>query len=162
MFKQWRVLLTLVCAAMGLVGCGGPAGRKPVHAVSGKVTLSGGPVAGATVIFSPVDKQPVATATTDDEGNYKLTTYTTGDGAVEGNYTVLVLRTAAPTSGATGPVPHDPKGAVPAAGAAMHAAAKKAPKEQPQLPAKYSQLGQSDLKAKVEAKANVFDLALNP
>lgn len=158
MFKQWRVLLTLACSVC-LVGCGKPAGRKTVYAVSGKVTLAGGPVAGATVIFSPMNKQPVATATSDGDGNYKLTTYDTGDGAVEGEYTVLVLKQAAP-SGATGPVGHDPKNT--AVGASMHAAAKKAPKEGTPLPAKYSQVGQSDLKAKVETKSNVIDLSLNP
>lgn len=86
----------LIC---GLAGCGGAEGQKTVYPVSGKVTLRGAPVAKATVIFQPVGKdQAVATAITDTEGVYKLTTYDSYDGATAGKYEVLISKSAAPAA----------------------------------------------------------------
>lgn len=161
MLKRSIEKLALICFVM-IAGCSGAeqAGRKDVHPVSGKVTLSGSPVAGATVVFSPKEGQPVATAMSDGQGNYKLKTYEAEDGAAVGEYTVLITKTA-PSTAPPGPAAHDPQN--PTAGAAMHAAQKNAPpKDGSALPEKYSQLGQSDLKAKVEAKSNVFDFPLMP
>lgn len=80
-------VLAFVC------GCsGGTEGQKPTHAVSGKVTFNGGPVVGAFVSFAPKDGQPVATGKTDNSGRYTLSTYETGDGAVEGDYVAVVTK----------------------------------------------------------------------
>jgi hypothetical protein len=92
-----------------IAGCGGSEGQKPVYPVSGKVTLRGAPVAKATVIFQPVGKdQAVATAMTDIEGVYKLTTYDSYDGATAGKYEVLISKSAAPAA-SNAPV-HDASG----------------------------------------------------
>jgi len=147
-------LLTLIA------GCGKTsAGRKPVHPVTGTVTLSGGPVPGATVTFSPKEGQPVAYAMTDDAGKYKLTTYDTGDGAVAGAYVALVLKPElSPTANSTGG--HDPNRT---SASAMHTAAKKSTKGAGGgIPERYSKPDQSDLKITVEAKSNVIDLTLKP
>ena len=80
-------VLAFVC------GCSGDTeGRKPTHSVTGKVTFNGGPVVGAFVSFAPRDGQPVATGKTDDSGRYTLSTYETGDGAVEGDYVAVVTK----------------------------------------------------------------------
>ncbi len=69
--------LSTYCAVLGvtlLVGCGDRSGVKLVPA-TGSVTYQGGPVAGAAVTFVP-QKGPVATAVTDDQGKFTLSTGT--------------------------------------------------------------------------------------
>jgi hypothetical protein len=104
---------TLLLSALSvcfLAGCGGAEGQKPVYPVSGKVTLAGAPIARATVIFQPLGKdQAVATAITDVQGVYRLTTYDSFDGAAAGQYEVMVTKNAAPVE-SNAPV-HDPTGA---------------------------------------------------
>ena len=75
-----------------LAGCGGGAteGRKPVYPTSGRITMSGSPVIGATVSFAPREGQPVAMGRTNDAGEYVLTTYDGGDGAAAGRFSVVV------------------------------------------------------------------------
>jgi hypothetical protein len=78
----------LVCAA----GCGGPR----LATVTGKVTLDGTPLAGATVSFYPIG-QPAdpadavaSTGTTDDNGEYSLETTKDQRGAVVGTHRVSI------------------------------------------------------------------------
>ena len=77
-----------------LAGCGGAGteGRVTVHAVTGKITMAGGPVSGATVAFAPRDGQPTAMGRTDSQGIYHLTTYENQDGAALGKYAVVVSK----------------------------------------------------------------------
>jgi hypothetical protein len=93
---------------LSLCGCSGSSDEKPVYEVTGTVTFGGGPVAKATVMFSPLDKQPVATGITDNKGVYRLTTYDSFDGAAAGKYDVLISKVAVP-KGSGAPV-HDPSG----------------------------------------------------
>ncbi len=96
---------------ISIAGCGGSGSEQlPVFPVSGKVTMAGAAVAKATVVFSPLDKnQRVATAVTDNDGMYKLTTYDSFDGATAGKFEVMISKVAAPT-GSSQPM-HDPTGA---------------------------------------------------
>ena len=147
---------------LGLVaGCGkASSGRKTVYSVTGTVTLSGGPVPGATVTLSPKEGQPVAYGTTDDSGKFKLSTYETGDGAVPGAYVALVLKPEAAPTNANSTGGHDPNQT---SASSMHSAAKKKPKGAGGgIPEKYSKPDQSDLKVTVEAKPNTIDLTLKP
>lgn len=106
---RYSLLLSALCICV-LMGCGGAEGQKPVYPVSGKVTMAGAPIAKATVIFQPLGKdQAVATAITDAQGVYKLTTYDSFDGAAAGKYEVMVTKNAAPAA-SNAPV-HDPTGA---------------------------------------------------
>ena len=98
----------IVLLALSLCGCSGSNDEQPVYEVSGTVTFGGGPVAKATVIFSPLDKQPVATGITDNKGVFQLTTYDSFDGAAAGKYDVLISKVAVP-KGSGAPV-HDPTG----------------------------------------------------
>lgn len=84
--------LALICSAILLAGCGGPQ-NPATYPVTGKVTLKGKPVAGASVVFVPQNAtEPGATATSQDDGTYSLTTYVNGDGARPGSYNVRVAK----------------------------------------------------------------------
>lgn len=88
--------LLIGCSSLCFAGCGGGAdgGGVPVYPVSGTITMNGGPVAGASVTFSPKSGQPAAAGRTDNSGNFTVTTYTSGDGAAEGDFVVLVRKFA--------------------------------------------------------------------
>ena len=84
-------------ATIGLItGCGGGGGadRPDRTPVSGTVTFAGAPVADAIVVFSPAveGEGRGATGITDADGNFVLGTYERSDGAVPGDYVVLVSK----------------------------------------------------------------------
>ncbi len=87
--------VVLAIVAMTLTGCSRKdANRLEVHPVAGQVTFNGKPAAGALVVFHP--KDPAAAvlkpnARVDQQGNYSLSTYSAGDGAPAGEYTVTVI-----------------------------------------------------------------------
>lgn len=75
-----------------IAGCSGA--KSPATAkVTGVVTYKGSPVEGATVIFAPSAGGKPATAITDAEGHYALSTFGAKDGAVPGDYKVTVTKT---------------------------------------------------------------------
>ena len=164
-------VLPVIILVGAIVGCSGDgtAGRKPTHAVQGTVTLAGAPVAGATVMFTPAGSdQRVATGKTDDDGKYTLTTYDTGDGAIVGEYRVLVIRSEKKEDTGAKVTDHDAfqkarsKGDDPTSTAA-HDAAEKASGSGSNLPGKYADVESTDLTGTVEAgKENVIDLKLEP
>ena len=85
-----RTALRWLLGAVLLSGmaCGGAG--KPVK-VSGRVTLDGQPLAGATVVFNPADgKGTIAAGRTDADGEFRLTTFGTDDGALPGDYKITV------------------------------------------------------------------------
>jgi hypothetical protein len=93
-----RTFAVIALAVIGAWGCGGPPeGQVAVHPVSGSVTYQGKPLAGAEVVFEPDQPPPAGltvpnpSATTDDSGAFKLTTYAPDDGAPAGPYKVKVL-----------------------------------------------------------------------
>jgi hypothetical protein len=88
----WLRFGTLALLLISLIGCRADQ-RKPVTPVQGQLLVDGAPAAHAIVVFHPVagsgdDIRP--TGTVDEEGNFKLTTYTPDDGAPEGEYLVSV------------------------------------------------------------------------
>jgi hypothetical protein len=89
--KRFASVVVLAAVAF-LPSCG--SSRKPVYPVAGHVFLKHKPVAGATVILHPVNAAPgdatKPAGKVDDQGEFKLTTYTQGDGAPEGDYVVTV------------------------------------------------------------------------
>lgn len=154
-----------IMTAFFMSGCGGGAvgggDRQPVHRTSGKITLEGAPVAGATVTFSPKGSGPPATGKTNANGEYKLTTYDAEDGATAGDFVVLVVKSSAPAS-VDPDAGHDADGSG-GEGDAMHAAQPAADEPESALPRKYSRVEDSDLTATVSAGApNKFDFDLTP
>lgn len=162
-----------MCGALLLfIGCGpggvGGGDQKKVYPVTGKITLNGAAVAGATVTFSPKQGQPVATGRTNSSGEYALTTYDANDGAAEGDYVVLVTKSAAPASDSSaGDSQHDAMTSGGGGGApGGHGAGSGGEDEAggSLLPEKYSDTGQSGLTATVstDSSKNKFDFDLKP
>lgn len=88
-------LFVAAISSLSLIGCGDS--RPKAIPVSGKVTYKGKEVpVGALVVFHPTDParekqiggKPFGKV--GDDGTFTLTTYTTGDGAPEGEYGVTV------------------------------------------------------------------------
>jgi len=80
-------------------GCSGkPPDNRPKRVpFSGKVTLDGKPVEGATVVLAPESGSgPAASGMTNAEGLVAFTTFESGDGAVPGTYAVTVTKTSFP------------------------------------------------------------------
>ena len=84
-------VFVLVTVGVVLTGCGNSS-RPPTYPVTGTVTSQGKPVAGAVITFVPTDKGEAASAITDSEGKYALTTWEAGDGARPGQYGVKVSK----------------------------------------------------------------------
>jgi len=86
-----RLLLGVSIGCAVLAGCGRaqrwPALTEPTTAV---VRLDGKPLAAALVVLGPVGKGYAAHGTTAADGKATLTTFRRGDGAVAGDYKVLV------------------------------------------------------------------------
>jgi hypothetical protein len=68
-----------------LIGCSDGPVRQ-----AGVVTLEGNPLAQVTVTFMSTENKRPATATTDQDGRFELTTANHGDGAFPGEYKVVV------------------------------------------------------------------------
>ncbi len=84
-----------VIVLAGLTGCSGDSeDRLPVYSASGQVLLEGKPLPHAFIVLHPRDASDKrvlpARGQTDENGNFQLTTYQSGDGAVEGEFAVTV------------------------------------------------------------------------
>lgn len=72
------------------VGCGGSG--SGTASVSGSIKYKGKPVAKANVSFTPAEGvSRAATGLTDDNGYYKLGTFSSNDGALPGKYRVAII-----------------------------------------------------------------------
>lgn len=77
------------------VGCGrSEATRLAVYPVKGQVTLNGKPLSNALVVLHPKAATPGSTttprATTDQNGQFEVSTYDSKDGAPVGEYAVTI------------------------------------------------------------------------
>lgn len=92
--RHWShfVLLGLAGALLApAAGCGG----RTVVPVSGKITLEGAPVGHGTITFMPIKNSkdlPLRPASSelDSEGQYYLSTFGSSDGAMPGEYNVVI------------------------------------------------------------------------
>ena len=85
-----RLGLLLPALLLTAAGCGGQG--RPVK-VEGVVTLDGHPLPGATVTFAPDPPESgrAASGRTDADGSFRLTTFQSDDGALPGEYKVIVV-----------------------------------------------------------------------
>lgn len=101
----------MLATLIALTGCGGdPGAERPDRTpVSGSVTFAGSPVSGATVTFSPATEGTgrAATGITDDAGNFVLGTFERADGAVAGDYKVLISKVEEPAADPANEVSED-------------------------------------------------------
>ena len=141
-FQQaWLVGLCIVLA-FNLTGCGSSNIQQPTFPASGQVMMDGKPVVGATVVLVPVDSTKFRWAEqpqgiTDKEGNFKLFTYSSNDGAPAAEYKVgIVLFEEAAEDGGD-QVKRD--------------------NSKVDLPKKYADPSLSGLTAKIEAKSTVLE-----
>jgi hypothetical protein len=89
-----RVCLPIAIILAAVAGCT-PSNRQKVYPVSGAIFLNGEPAVGARVFFSPAEDpaNPRALrpfAIVENDGSFRLTTYTKYDGAPAGDYVVIV------------------------------------------------------------------------
>jgi len=89
-------VLGMALAALAATGCSGRP-KNFASKVTGNVTLGGQPLAGASLIFTPVGGGPPSTGRTDESGNYSLHFGRVGqrtkrayDGAQIGEHTVQI------------------------------------------------------------------------
>lgn len=154
--SKLQVLLTFSVLFL-TVGCGFDDGLEKRYAVTGKVTYKGQPVAKGTINFMPVKPDGRGATGQILDGDYSLSTQATNDGAFPGEYKVTIdalnadftqAEAAAKKKGSTSvALPQD-----------MVAKAFKNAKNA--VPAKYSQVGSSPLKAEVKTSSNKFDFEL--
>lgn len=93
--------LLIVLLVVFVVGCGGDARMQKTYSVRGRVLLDSKPFKGAFVALIPKDTSKFVMnerpqATTDENGNFVLSTYLTGDGAPAGEYWVGIDSPNAP------------------------------------------------------------------
>jgi hypothetical protein len=86
-------ILALTCFVF--VGCGAGSDRQATVPVTGKVSVDGAAVGGASITFHPAaDGGRPAMAKTEADGTYSLTTYDEGDGAIAGKYNITISKMA--------------------------------------------------------------------
>jgi hypothetical protein len=97
----------LVCLVFfGFSGCG----SETLFPVSGKVTYKDGkPVTAGLVIFEPVGQKISARGEIQDDGSFQLGTHRDNDGALEGDYKVLIAPPPLPEEGRRRRSPIHPK-----------------------------------------------------
>jgi hypothetical protein len=106
--------LAFIALYLVLSGCG--TGKEPVYPVRGRVLdEKDHPAAGALIIFNPLGQNgsnsPKPVGRVEEDGEFRLTTYTEEDGAPSGEYGVTILWPA-PKKTPFGPEGPDPlKGA---------------------------------------------------
>ncbi|MDR1485859.1 MAG: hypothetical protein LBT09_13685 [Planctomycetaceae bacterium] len=88
--------LSLLLVTLYFAGCGSSKIDPSYRFVTGTVTYNGKPVAGASVLFSPLDGGLAASGVSNASGNYQLSTGTAqvpGSGTKPGKYKVTVYKT---------------------------------------------------------------------
>jgi len=104
------IVRLLVLSAILLAGCRGrPADQPPLGTVTGKVTLDGQPLEGATIFFSPEGGGRTSAARTDAEGRYALTYIGREMGAKVGQHTIRLTTSEEITNPKTGRSMHTPE-----------------------------------------------------
>lgn len=91
-------LTFMLCMGLVLTGCSGggegASDNPPTYELTGTVSYNGDPVDGASVSFqsSSGDSKVGAAGKTDASGQFTLTTFKPGDGAVAGTHDVVVIK----------------------------------------------------------------------
>jgi hypothetical protein len=103
--------LLLAAVAPLAAGCGGAQG-KTIKAEGVLTYKDGTPIGSAMVLFEPKDKEGrSASGFTDKDGTFELTTFNSGDGAMPGEYVVVVTKKSAAATAEAAPVAAGASGA---------------------------------------------------
>jgi hypothetical protein len=145
-----------IAATVVILGCGDDSGLERRYKVSGKVTYKGQPVSKASIVFEPsnppMPQGRIANGFIEN-GSYTLTTANSGDGALPGEYKVMILASDLDVTKLA-----KEQGGLLHQGDAAHQKAAKAATSS--IPAKYGKSDTSGLTAKVEATSNTKDFEL--
>lgn len=95
-FRESLVLLGLAGALLVLATVAGCGDGRTIVPVSGRVTLEGTPVGQGKITFMPTgsnEDSPLrpASSALDREGRYQLSTFGSNDGAMPGEYNVVII-----------------------------------------------------------------------
>jgi hypothetical protein len=99
------LLLSAGLFMTSLLGCS-KSDRPDIAFASGRVTLDGNPVEGASVSFEPVGGGRPCSGMTDADGVYKITSYEPFDGAPVGDHNVAIIKISG--EGSSVPAGEDP------------------------------------------------------
>jgi hypothetical protein len=139
-----QLLGGLILAAL-VLPTGGCSKRSKLYKVEGTITYDGKPLEGAEIKFYREDGSGIpATAVSGSGGEFRLTTFTTGDGAMEGNYKATVT-VPGHEMDQSFQMPEDAKGRSEAMEKLMKTPKKKDPKKV-EIPASYGDPGKTNLK----------------
>jgi hypothetical protein len=94
--KSCAVWVSMLTLSM-LIGCGSSDLPK-TYKVTGTVKLNGAPVEGAIVTFLSSEKKKDAVGSTNAKGEFKLSTFGPGDGALPGSYKVTISKPDRPAA----------------------------------------------------------------
>jgi hypothetical protein len=148
-----------------LTGCGqqGPEIAK----ASGVVTLGGAPLANARIMFHPIEGGArMSYGTSDESGNFSMSTFGMNDGALVGKHKVTVSKVDLPEEATQIDVEALKKGGYTGGGmpgyeGMMGIGEKKATEVEQQIPEKYSDKNKSQIEVEVTASGpNEFSLNL--
>ena len=140
--------------AVGLLliaGCSEDGLAKRYH-VSGTVKYHDKPLEKGQITFTPDAAQGQVASSDIEDGYYRLTTLTTGDGAMPGKYKVTIIAKDVDYA----PLLEQSKGGIPHQRAVM----KLNQKAKRLIPAKYEQAKTSGLEKEVKEESNTFDFDL--
>src|SRR5262249_47270203 len=105
-FTNTCPLLVAYCCL--LLGCS-RSDRPATYPVHGKLIYQGKPVTGATLDFLAPGASRSAVGTTDEAGQFRLTTFEPDDGAVAGTHVVTVFKASSqPVAAKASAVENDP------------------------------------------------------
>lgn len=96
-FRVATSVLTLL--TFSLSGCGGNSNRPKTAKVTGKVTYEGKPIETGSLLFVPVGGGSSAQGNIAADGTYTLGTFTETDGAILGNFKVMITAWTQPKGG---------------------------------------------------------------
>ena len=95
------LVLSLLLCGVVLPGCGGGP-----SAVKGVVIIDGQPLSKAVVSLQPDGEGRPASATTDEGGQFTMSTKDPGDGVFPGKYSLVIVVPKAPTNNPNAPQPN--------------------------------------------------------
>lgn len=162
-------LIGVGCLALTIAGCGDD--KPATYPVTGKVTLNGKPVADATITFVGEPPENSAATRTKSDGTYEIATYEAGDGALPGEYKVMVTKINKGDEVSPYDAPPEDAEAVEQTPEAISEAYSKAysgppkggwqpPKVTNDLPIKYASVATSGLQIQVVDKPVTYDIEL--
>ncbi|MDR1289812.1 MAG: hypothetical protein LBK06_01275 [Planctomycetaceae bacterium] len=154
---QYSAVLVALSVLMLVNGCG-KAGHE-VYPATGKILYQGKPLGDAQVSFHPLDSSGfVASAITEPDGTFSLlTTGATKNGAIAGEYNVLVSKIIAVDNNGN-PIKdtqENPQSKAPQMAESSTQSVQR-PKMKSAIPEKYAQIEKPLLKATVEKKQNNY------